>query len=264
MNIGKRIRKEREGQGMTQKELGEAIDLGRHAQVYISRYESGGHISKRDIKKISEVLGIDLTRDPMKERIEKQNEQVATQRVLDYLDNNYTKNIKEIAYDCKLTTDIVETILEREDIDLEEHYYKNENIAVKMINSLIDTIELVVNIRNKNYKEIGRKNYETQDFLHALEFVELEDRDEFIKEFREMRLERRRMKNQNKLLEPLYDFIEDNKQLKSQLSNIKKEIEKLEKIVSNQRYTPRERDEMFPDKERLTKLKEKVEMNNAS
>ena len=271
MKIREKIKELRKKKGWTQKQLGMKIGLREvNAQAYISHYETGKYKpTKRKLRKLSEVLGENLiTYTP-----EKQNEEIAREKILDYLKDNYPLSKKEIVFDCNLELDIINKVLDQEEIDLKKHYYTKENLAIDFINQLETIFNKSKEIKQQNYKLAKKLDSETQDYLHALEFFDRKDKSKqdkikFLSKFKSLRVRRRKVKNQNKLLEHLVDILNNYSSLESDIKKLKSKLNKELSKIKKQRYSPRENEELFDYEDTgkakmLKELKNKMESHNA-
>ena len=86
----------------------------------------------------------------------------------------------------------------------------------------------------------------TQDLLHQIEFKNYNvcDGYKLYKELQEVRLERRRLKDENQVIHSAYEFISKDKKLISQLGNIQGVMKKIEEGQQNRVYKPRIKTEL--------------------
>lgn len=150
--------------------------------------------------------------------------------------------------------------------------------SLDYIDSILDSIEFIESIKkeyNLNKDEIDIKNKESSDILHFIEFNEYEDKNKLklFNELREVRIERRRLKEENERLRILHKFLKskglyDNKKLvkfKNNLKEVRKLIKNKIDVQSNREFGPRVREDLkeeYSDKSRLEVLKTVMEGNN--
>lgn len=91
-----------------------------------------------------------------------------------------------------------------------------------------DMVKEVPDQYNNNIKEIERLDQETQDILHLLEFAPINARDGYklSKMLQDTRRERRELKDQNRLLEPLVPMM---KKYRNELNNMDKILGEIRK-----------------------------------
>jgi hypothetical protein len=119
-----------------------------------------------------------------------------------------------------------------------------ENIVEKYI----DTILYIVNEVKKNYtkssEEIKTTTQEQEDIEHEIELDEKADRTigyRYYRELRDIRRRRRMAKNQNELLQEIYNYFttDNNKTFLDRLSQIKGNTRKTFEKQNERVYTPR-------------------------
>lgn len=191
--------------------------------------------------------------------------------ILNHVLDNPGLRIKEIAYDCEVTTEEVASVLDNEGINLQEIFEMQEGIGEILMSRLVETVDKIVEVYKNNYKEIDTYNYADQDHLHALEdhpedYAD-EDKVEFYDSFRQTRLERRLRKNMNVILKPAYEYFNNNDKLLRDLNKILgKTTDKHNYIKNNAEYHPRVHHELFPESRqpRTEQWKDRLEKHNAS
>ncbi len=118
-------------------------------------------------------------------------------------------------------------------------------------NSLYDPIDIISNITEYIPYVIGRRqtlvdeikilDQRQTDLLHEIENGEF-DEDGFAakaKELQELRKERRRLKDEYAILEPLFTYLYNNKKMEIDLFKIRTNMERIKQIKDNWIYTPR-------------------------
>lgn len=107
-----------------------------------------------------------------------------------------------------------------------------ENIG-KSFESFRNMVKEIPDKYNQNEKDIERLQQETQDLLHLLEFTPISARDGYkiSKQLQEIRRERRKLKDENRLLEPLAPLM---KRYRNELGNMDKVLDKVQKRSKQQ------------------------------
>lgn len=118
--------------------------------------------------------------------------------------------------------------------------------CVRYIEKLRDIIADVPRLFEKNERKIEQLEKESSDLIHALELLEFDEEKglEYIEQLRDVRLQRRRHKDQNMILKPLYDYIKSRPKLLQELRQCHKETEQTIRAMQNRSYTPRIRMEL--------------------
>jgi hypothetical protein len=100
----------------------------------------------------------------------------------------------------------------------------------------------VISRYDGNYTQIGELNLQTVDLLHFIELGEEADpqkANETYFKLRELSRERRKLKDENRLLETLYNYIKTNQCLLSQLSSQQGYCAQQRDAIAKQAYNPR-------------------------
>ncbi|MDU5141086.1 MAG: hypothetical protein E6230_02715 [Paenibacillus dendritiformis] len=114
------------------------------------------------------------------------------------------------------------------------------------IEKLREILGNVPRIYDENVRKIEQLEKETSDLIHAIELLELDDThaQKYACEIREARLDRRRRKDQNAVLKPLYDYIKANPKMVHGLRDVHESSKKAAVALEDRRYYPRIRMEM--------------------
>jgi len=158
---------------------------------------------------------------------------------------------------------------------LEEEEFTDRLDGLDLIENLFESFELAEKIKERyenneaNLEEIEK---ETQDILHFIELNEYSKREKLYiyEELRKCRQARREMRQENEILMSLYNTLDKYnffkekkfKNLKSELGNVRKDIEKTKDLQEKREYTPRIRedlDEGISIKDKLKVLKDKFD-----
>lgn len=107
------------------------------------------------------------------------------------------------------------------------------------IETFLNLLNGVENIRQCYIAEITKMEKLTQDYLHMLEFGEVESKAKFTKELRKARLDRRYYKDRLEEIEPLYEFWSENKKVINALQKTLGAVRKQEKYHECRVYKPR-------------------------
>lgn len=104
----------------------------------------------------------------------------------------------------------------------------------------------VPRIFEKNDRRIEQLDKESGDLMHAIELLEYDEEQgiRYIEEIKENRRSRRRCKDQNLVLKPLYDYIKAHPKILQELRLCEKESEKLCQVLADRKYYPRIRMEL--------------------
>lgn len=109
-----------------------------------------------------------------------------------------------------------------------------------MTSKLLALIQEIEDTYEKSYERVNVLDFKQQDILHELENGKFNACKgyQYAKELKEIRNERRELKNQNLLLKPLYDYLNTSAPFKAGLRKVMSEIDKTENKMSNE-YVPR-------------------------
>ncbi|PAD73688.1 hypothetical protein [Paenibacillus campinasensis] len=101
---------------------------------------------------------------------------------------------------------------------------------------------------DQNLEEIAYCDGEYLDLNHALEFFELDqiERLELAKQLQDNRRRRRRAKDENERLQPLYDLVTQKQELVSEVSKGRRMVQNIIRSQATRRYTPRVRIDLQP------------------
>lgn len=107
----------------------------------------------------------------------------------------------------------------------------------------------------ENLRKIDELEKEGNDLLHALELLDIDETiaAEYAADMRRNRLERRRCKDENLILKPLYDFIKQHPKLSGEVRICQQDTKKACGILKARTYHPRVRVDLI---EKFEKAKE--------
>lgn len=130
----------------------------------------------------------------------------------------------------------------------------------KYINTLRDIFTEVPRIFEQNDRRIEELDKESGDIIHAMELLEFDEvaAARYATELRENRLQRRRCKDENALLKPLYDFIKMRSKFINELERVQEETEKESRFLVGRTYHPRVRLELTEAFEQATRTKQEA------
>lgn len=116
----------------------------------------------------------------------------------------------------------------------------------KTIDQLYTLIHKIEPIFNDNYEDVNYYDKEMQDLLHELELIKFNAFQGYslAKKLKENRIHRRKAKDMNLALKPLYDFYMKNKDSFKELRSVQSEVTKIEANLKHRVYTPRVNNEM--------------------
>lgn len=100
---------------------------------------------------------------------------------------------------------------------------------------------------DENYEAIGKLDLEQQDILHEIELAELQDQDRgysLYVELREIRRNRRKLRDENELLKPLVDLFRENEKFRQRVYKTCALIREIERQQDERKYIPRVRDDL--------------------
>lgn len=152
------------------------------------------------------------------------------------------------------------------------------NIVNNYSSTIITIFQDVVRTYEKNVEIIKQAEGELTDLEHEIELSNpknARDGYKIYKELREVRVRRRTAKDENQILQDMYDYFKGSQgqAFKSKLQQIQGGAAKIENTQSNRTYTPRQRSDLSitdktcetikPFEEMLKEFKEtKVSMKN--
>lgn len=120
------------------------------------------------------------------------------------------------------------------------------NIVNRYTAQIVTIFQNVIQTYEKNKNDIKRIEGELQDILHEIELTNSKDMYsgyKLYKEIRELRIERRRCKDENQLLEDMYNYLKTNQgqQFKNKIQQIQGNSAKIAKAQADRIYTPRQK-----------------------
>ena len=121
------------------------------------------------------------------------------------------------------------------------------NIVGQYATTIAGIFAAVQSNYNLNCSILVQANEEINDLLHEIELSALKSAREgyFIyEELREARIRRRKAKEENELLQELYEFLQNQSGFKNQLSKIHANSVKLFDLLSRRTYKPRQRTDL--------------------
>ncbi|WP_018752201.1 hypothetical protein [Paenibacillus sanguinis] len=97
-----------------------------------------------------------------------------------------------------------------------------------------------------NLRQMEELEKESNDLLHALELLDIspEKAAEYAVNIRNNRLERRRFKDENMILKPLYDYIKQHRQLESEIRLCQQSTVRACGVLKDRCYRPRVRTDL--------------------
>ena len=115
-----------------------------------------------------------------------------------------------------------------------------------------DTIENIIKTYEFNYEEVGNLDFMQQDLLHKIEARPLDVLSGYkiYKQFREVRLNRRKMKLENEMIKPLYDICKKNETIINEISCAIGQSRKVNEDILRKKYRARV---MVNDEESINK-----------
>ena len=124
-----------------------------------------------------------------------------------------------------------------------------DNIVTNYATQIVTIFQNVINTYEYNEASIKRIEGELQDILHEIELTNSKDMFsgyKLYKEIRELRIERRKCKNENELLRDMYEYFkgEEAQHFKNKIQQVQGSSAKLAKIQENRTYTPKQRSDL--------------------
>ena len=124
-----------------------------------------------------------------------------------------------------------------------------DNIVNNYASQITNIFQNVINTYEYNKDEIKRIEEELQDIEHEIELSPSKDMYsgyKLYREIRDLRTERRRCKDENQLLEEMYNFLQDpqSQKFKNRIQQIQGNSAKVIKAQENRTYTPKQRNDL--------------------
>ena len=123
------------------------------------------------------------------------------------------------------------------------------NIVNNWCSSIVTIASDVIRNYEKNEEEIKRIEGELTDINHEIELAAAKDMYkgwQMYKLIRELRIERRRCKEENELMKDMYDYFKSptGQAVKSKVQSIQSSAAKLREVQERRTYTPRQRSDL--------------------
>ena len=123
------------------------------------------------------------------------------------------------------------------------------NIVNNYSSTIVTIFKDVTEKYEENVETIKQIEGELQDLLHEIELSNSKDMYsgwKLYKEIRELRIKRRQAKDENQLLEEMYNFLNEqpSQKFKNKVQQIQGNSAKIAKAQENRTYTPRQRDDL--------------------
>jgi DNA-binding helix-hairpin-helix protein with protein kinase domain len=123
------------------------------------------------------------------------------------------------------------------------------NIVNNYSSTIVTIFKDVAEKYEENVDIIKQIEGELQDLFHEIELSNAKDMYKgylLYKEIRELRIKRRQAKDENELLEEMYDFLKEqsSQKFKNKLQQIQGNSAKIAKAQENRTYTPRQRNDL--------------------
>jgi predicted nuclease with TOPRIM domain len=114
------------------------------------------------------------------------------------------------------------------------------------VDNLREILSEIPSMYENNDKRIERIDKENGDLLHALELLEIDEQQavQYTNEIRNNRLERRKCKDENLILKPLYDFIKQNPKVAKEIRICQQETKRMCGVLRSRTYNPRVREDL--------------------
>lgn len=124
-----------------------------------------------------------------------------------------------------------------------------DNIVTNYSTQIVTIFQNVINTYEYNEDNIKRIEGELQDIFHEIELTNSKDMFsgyKLYKEIRELRIERRKCKNENELLRDMYEYFKGDQaqHFKSKIQQIQGSSTKVAKAQENRTYTPKQRNDL--------------------
>lgn len=123
------------------------------------------------------------------------------------------------------------------------------NIVNNYSSTIVSIFQDVLKNYERNEDSIKRIEEELNDLNHEAELSAPKDMYQgylLYKQVRELRIERRRAKEENELLKDMYDFFKSQvgQEFKNKVQQIQSNAAKLREVQERRTYTPRQRDDL--------------------
>lgn len=121
------------------------------------------------------------------------------------------------------------------------------NVTEKYCSSIVQIFKDVISTYEYNQTIIKQTELEQTDLEHEIELggpKNARDGYKLYKELRDVRQRRRKAKDENDLLEELYDFLKTQQNFKNKISQIQGSTAKVYNKQQNRTYTPRARTDL--------------------
>lgn len=124
-----------------------------------------------------------------------------------------------------------------------------DNIVVSYATQIVTIFQNVINTYEYNEDNIRRIEGELQDILHEIELTNSKDMFsgyKLYKEIRELRIERRKCKNENELLRDMYEYFKGDQaqHFKNKIQQVQGSSTKIANMQENRTYTPKQRNDL--------------------
>ena len=123
------------------------------------------------------------------------------------------------------------------------------NIVNNYSSTMVTIFQDVTRNYERNLEDIRRIEEELNDLNHEIELAESKNMYQgylLYKAIRELRIERRRAKEENELLKDMYEYFKSQpgQAFKSKIQQIQGSAAKLREVQERRTYTPRQRDDL--------------------
>lgn len=123
------------------------------------------------------------------------------------------------------------------------------NIVNNYSSTIVTIFKDVTEKYEENVETIKQIEGELQDLLHEIELSNAKDMYsgwKLYREIRELRIKRRQAKDENQILEEMYNFLNEqsSQKFKNKLQQIQGNSAKIAKTQENRTYTPRQRNDL--------------------
>lgn len=125
---------------------------------------------------------------------------------------------------------------------LYRHYEYDSLLPSEAIKSFLGFLRTVKPRYDENFRLVGEADLKSQDLLHKIEMSDDMDGPhgyDMYKRVREIRRERRVCKNENELLRPVINFLEQNPSIISDLERLQGACQRLKETINDRHYTMR-------------------------
>jgi len=121
------------------------------------------------------------------------------------------------------------------------------DIVTPIVTNMLTNFDRVVKTYEANIEKLKILDSETQDLLHEIELAKPKSASEgysIYKKLKKVREERRSLKDQNELLEGMYQFCKNDKKVSSQLKQIQSNVSKTVQVHNKRCYTAKVRSDL--------------------